>query len=146
MRRQSSSRPPPEHVFFTDRDLGKRVPTALEAAGVEVRRHDDLFPPGTPDTRWLQHVGDEGWVALTHNRSIRYVTIEKDMVIRAGVPLFILIGHYTHNDLASNLVNTLPRVRDFLGTHAPPFIAKVYMASEEDRALGRPGKVVPWWP
>ena len=42
--KRSSSKQPPEIVFFTDRDLGRRVvPEALEQAGVQVERHDTLF-------------------------------------------------------------------------------------------------------
>ena len=44
-------------VFFTDRDLGKRFPEILAAAGLTVKRHDDLFPPNCPDEQWLAHVG-----------------------------------------------------------------------------------------
>jgi hypothetical protein len=36
-------------VFFTDRDLGKRFPEILRAAGLTVQRHSDHFEPETPD-------------------------------------------------------------------------------------------------
>ena len=40
-------------VWFTDRDLGKRFPEILTAAGLTVERHHDLFPPYGPDEQWL---------------------------------------------------------------------------------------------
>jgi hypothetical protein len=40
-------------TFFTDRDLGKRFPEILEAAGLAVERHADHFAPDTRDEDWL---------------------------------------------------------------------------------------------
>lgn len=78
MKRRSSSNPRSEQVFFTDRDLGKLVPGLLEEAGLAVERHDDHFPPSTPDPEWLREVGTRRWIALT-------------AVGHAGVRLFVLI-------------------------------------------------------
>jgi hypothetical protein len=41
-------------VFFTDRDLGTRFPDILSTAGLDVRRHADLFPDDCPDEVWLK--------------------------------------------------------------------------------------------
>jgi hypothetical protein len=112
--------------------------------GVRVERHDAHFGPTTPDTEWLREIGKRGWTAITHNKEIRYNTQERDMVMRAGVPLFMLIGKYRHDVLAANLAHTLPRVFTFLDTHQPPFIARVYRASEADFERGRPGNVDLW--
>ena len=144
MKRQRSSRLPPDPVFFTDRDLGRIVPDALEAAGVRVERHDAHFSPTTLDVEWLEHVGRHGWIALTHNKEIRYNPQERDMVMRAGVPLFMLIGHHTHPVLARNLVNTLSRILAFLDANAAPFIARVYKAQPAAFDAGKPGRVDLW--
>lgn len=67
------------------------------------------------------------------------------MVMRANVPLFLIIGSATHAELARNLVQTMPRVLDFLDAHAPPFIAKVYRPSPVEAVeTGRPGRVEMW--
>lgn len=145
MRKQSSTKPPPDPTFFTDRDLGHQVPDALREAGISVERHDDHFGPLTPDTKWLREVGRRGWVALTHNKEIRYNTDERDMVMRAGVPLFMLIGDTTHAILARNFIQTLPRVMAFLDEHDPPFIARVYRPSPVTAvADGKAGRVNLW--
>src|SRR4029079_4231386 len=39
-----SSEPPPEPVFFVDRDLGRRFPERLAALGLRVEVHDDHYP------------------------------------------------------------------------------------------------------
>lgn len=145
MRKRSSTKPPLDPTFFTDRDLGHEVPDALRAAGLSVEPHDDHFGPRTLDTEWLREVGRRGWVALTHNKEIRYNAEERDMVMRAGVPLFMLIGKTTHAVLARNFIQTFPRVVEFLVRHAPPFIARVYRPSPVSAvADGEPGRVDLW--
>lgn len=144
MRKRSSTKPP-EPTFFTDRDLGRQIPEILERADLLVERHDDHFPPHTLDVDWLREVGRRGWLALTHNKEIRYRTAERDMVMRAGVGLFMLIGHAPHAELAMNFVQTLSKVHAFLSTHDPPFIARVYRPSPAtDVTLGKPGRVELW--
>lgn len=93
---------------------------------------------------WLQEVGKRGWVALTHNKEIRYTPGEKDMAMRAGVPLFILIGKDSHEDLARNFLVTLEKIETFLAEHEPPFIAKIKKRSREALQAGKPGRVELW--
>lgn len=56
-------------VYFTDRDLGKRFPDILTAAGLAVERHHALFPPDGSDEQWLEHCGRNGslWMSLFHS-------------------------------------------------------------------------------
>ncbi len=79
-------------AFFTDRDLGKRFPEILREAGLTVHRHGDHFEPETPDEVWLAAVGAHGWIALTHNRRIRYTPNERDAVMRHRVALLVVVG------------------------------------------------------
>lgn len=131
-------------TFFTDRDLGRRVPDALRDAGFTVERHDDHFGPLTTDPQWLAEVGRRGWIAFSHNRDIRYRSQERDAAMRAGIPLFFLIGHAPHSELASNLITTFPRVIQFLQEHQPPFIAKIYRPTPIADVGRRPGRVQMW--
>jgi len=144
LKKPSSTKRLPDPIFFTDRDLGRIIPDALERAGVQVERHDAHFGPTTLDVKWLAEVGARGWIGLTHNKEIRYNLDERDMVMRAGVPLFMLIGHYRHEILARNLVHTLPRIFSFLGRYERPFIARVYRAPEGKFERGNPGRVALW--
>ena len=79
-------------VFFTDRDLGKRFPDILAAAGLSVQRHSDLFEPDCSDEEWLRAVGERGWIAVSHDRRIRYKPNELDAVVRHRVALLVVIG------------------------------------------------------
>jgi hypothetical protein len=116
----------PEHVYFTDADLGKRFPEILLAAGLKVERHCDLFPPAGKDEQWLEHCGKNGRVAVTHNERIRYTPNELAAVKEHQVRLLVVVGKVSHFDLAQNFVKTLPRIEAFMDQHKAPYIAKVY--------------------
>jgi len=135
-------------VFFTDRDLGARFPEILSAAGLSVERHRDHFPPDCADETWLRVVGQRGWVALTHDRRIRYKPNELNAVMRHRVALLVVVGKAPYPDLARAFVTTFPRIRRFLERNAPPFIAKVYRPTpaEVARNPDAPGRVEIWYP
>lgn len=135
-------------TYFTDRDLGKQFADVLRAAGLAVERHADHFAPDTADAVWLEAVGRHGWVALTHDRRIRYKRNERDAVMRHGVALLVIVGAAPFADLARAFVATRPRIERFLKQNTPPFIAKVYRPSPADtRPTGPPpGRVELWYP
>lgn len=134
-------------VYFTDRDLGKRFPEILRAAGLTVERHADHFTHDASDETWLETVGKRGWIALTHDRRIRYKPNELGAVMQHGVALLVIVGKAPFPDLAQAFVNSLPVVEAFLNRHKAPFIAKVYRPSPaEIAARGTvPGRVELWY-
>jgi hypothetical protein len=76
-------------TFFTDRDLGNTFPNILITGGLRVERHRDHFAPACPDAEWLEAIGHNGWVAVTHDTRIRYKPNELAMQWRAfGSMLF----------------------------------------------------------
>jgi hypothetical protein len=135
-------------VYFTDRDLGIRFPEILRSAGLRVERHRDHFAHDAPDDQWLGTVGERGWIALTHNRRIRYTPNERDAVMRNRVALLMIVGTAPYPDLARSFVATLPRIERFLTRHQPPFIAKVYRPSPAEAARRKkpPGSIELWYP
>jgi hypothetical protein len=134
-------------VYFTDRDLGKRFPEILRAAGLAVERHADHFAHDASDETWLETVGKRGWIALTHDRRIRYKPNELGAVMRHGVALLVIVGKAPFSDLAGAFVNSRLVIEQFLGRHKPPFIAKVYRPSPAEIAARAtaPGRVELWY-
>ena len=100
------------------------------------------------DEAWLEDVGKRGWVALTHDRRIRYKPNERDAVISHGVALLVVVGAAPFPELAHAFVMSRPRIEQFLARHKPPFIAKVYRPSpaEAARSGTAPGRVELWYP
>jgi PIN like domain len=135
-------------VFFTDRDLGTRFPDILIAAGLTVRRHRDLFPPDCPDEVWLQTIGREGWIAVSHDARIRYKPNELAAVVRHRVRLLVVIGKAPYPELAKHFVATAPKVAEFVAQHAAPWIAKLYRPSATELAKNpdASGSVSLWYP
>ena len=135
-------------VYFTDRDLGKRFPEILTTAGLTVERHHDLFPPDGPDEQWLEHCGRNGRIALTHNERIRYTPNELAAVVEHRVALLVVVGKVPLAQLAENLVNTVSRIEEFLDSHHPPYIAKVYRPSPHELARdpSTRGSIALWYP
>ncbi len=135
-------------VFFTDRDLGKRFPDALAAAGLAVERHHDLFPSDGSDEQWLEYVGNNSRIALTHNERIRYTPNESAAVIRHSVGLSVVVGKVPLPALAANFIATLAKIETFIANHEPPYIAKIYRPSpiELTRNPNAPGTIARWYP
>lgn len=135
-------------VFFTDRDLGKRFPEILAAAGLNVERHADHFAPDSPDETWLREIGKRGWVAVTHDSRIRYKPNELAAVIEHQVTLLVIVGHAPYPQLARSFVATRHRILDFLERHKPPLIAKVYRpsATQATDDPDTPGRIELWYP
>jgi hypothetical protein len=135
-------------IFFTDRDLGSRFPDLPIAAGLNIRRHSDHFPPDCPDEVWLETVGKEEWIAITHDHRIRYKPNELAAVIRHNVMLLIVIGKAPFPVLATHFVATAPRITHFIERHTAPWIAKVYRPTPAElvRNQDAPGSVTLWYP
>lgn len=135
-------------VYFTDRDLGKRFPEILAQAGLKVERHVDHFPSDCKDETWLRAVAARGWIAITHDRRIRYKPNELAAVINHRVSLLVVVGSAPYPELAHSFVFTRHRIESFLNRHEPPFIAKVYRASPSEIAENpeAPGSVALWYP
>lgn len=74
-------------VYFTDRDLGKKFPEILRAAGLHVERHADHFQHDARDEDWLREIGKRGWIAITHDARIRYKPNEEAAVVESKVAL-----------------------------------------------------------
>ena len=135
-------------IFFTDRDLGSLFPQILSEAGLPIEKHDDHFSDNnTPDDVWLPMVGrNDDWFAISKDKRIRYRQNELDAVMRAGVGLFLIVGHSNHRALAENFVACINKIEQFLNRHDPPFIAKVYQPAPEQRRRGsrKTGRVELW--
>lgn len=134
-------------VYFTDRDLGKKFPDILRAAGLTVERHADHFAQDCPDADWLREVGKRGWVAITHDGRIRYKPNELAAVVEHHVALLVMIGHAPYAELAHVFVATQARILHFLEQHQPPYIAKVYRntGSNAKGDLAAPGRIEVWY-
>lgn len=135
-------------VYFTDRDLGKQFPGILVQSGLRVERHDQHFAPDARDHDWLRVVGERGWIAVTHDRRIRYKPNELEAVMSNGVALLVVVGRAPFADLARSFVATRAVIERFVERHIPPYIAKVYRSAPEvlARNPAASGRIELWHP
>jgi hypothetical protein len=135
-------------VFFTDRDLGKQFPEILRSAGLTVERHADHFKHECPDEVWLEAIGRRKWIAVTHDRRIRYKPNELSAVVRHDVQLLVVVGRAPFAELAQGFIATHARIEKFIAVHDAPWIAKVYRPSVGDLAKSptASGHVELWYP
>ncbi len=131
-KRSATPAPPEEPIFFTDRDLGKLIPTLLRSGGLSVRAyHEHFSSPETPDPTWIEFVGKQGWIAITHDRTIRYTPEAVDALMEAGTKTLVLIGKHPHPKLADSFLRALPQIKRLIKKHDEPFIAKVYTVNPD---------------
>jgi hypothetical protein len=102
--------------------------------------HDAHFNNRTRDEDWCPVVAERGWIALSHNRKMRYKKIERDAIFRSGLAMFYLIGE-NYIELQRNLVATLPRIVWFREKYEPPFIAHVTRPGKKIIVGSRAGEV-----
>lgn len=136
-------------MFFTDADFGPTedcdVVRTLRAAGLTVEPHHSHFPERTPDHVWLAACAENGWIPVTKDNQISYSPLAKAVIMERGVQLFVCIGEWPHVRLAQNFVHTLARVESLVTRVEQPFIARVYMVSDDDRfKRGKSGEVKQW--
>jgi hypothetical protein len=126
--RQSSTSGQPDLIFFTDRDLGRSVPAALRAGGLRVEAYDDHFTSdNVKDGEWLHLVGDRGWIALTHNKRIRWERDELDDLMSYGARTFFIIGKGPHAAFAAAVLRSIRKIRKLVRKHPPgPFAGRIY--------------------
>lgn len=131
-RRSATPEQPEEPTFFTDRDLGKLIPSLLRSGGLSIRAYHEQFPsPETPDPTWIEFVGKQRWIAITHDRTIRYTSEAVDALMEAGTKTFVLIGKHAHPKLAESFLRALPQIKRLIKKHDEPFIAKVYTVNPD---------------
>jgi hypothetical protein len=60
----------------------------------------------------------------------------------------VVVGKVPLSVLAANFIATLPKIEAFIGSHNPPYIAKIYRASPAELARNprAPGTITRWYP
>lgn len=137
---------PPEPVFFTDRDLGKRFPAILRQAGLRVEAYAEHFGEAPiDDASWLTEVGRRGWVVISHDRSQLLNRDERDAAMRARVRAFYVVGSAPFPELAAAFVDAIEEIRHILHRRQEPFLAKVYRATPAQRHRVRIAVTLAQW-
>jgi hypothetical protein len=134
-------------IFYLDENLdGEAFWSVLLAAGLEVELHRNHFRRGERDEVWIPKVAANGWIAVTGDIKTRFTVTQKRAIIESNAQM-IHVRHgknATHAKLATNFVNSLDKIRDFLEKHELPCLGVLMRPSSiDDYFRGKPGSVKP---
>jgi hypothetical protein len=144
--KRSASKQPEQPVYFIDRSFGPKqdgdVVRILKASGMRVEAHDTHFPDAPPDDPvWLAFIARHGWIGITTDKQISLTEAETHAVMSNGVKLFICIGRSPYTKIAENIANSQHRMARYIRKHRDPFIARLYMANDDEMRRHRAGQV-----
>lgn len=93
--------------------------------------HEHFTPDNVPDREWLRFVGSKGWIALSHNKYIRYERDELDDLMNFGVKAFFIIGKGPHSAYADAILRNIEKIKRLVQEQSEPFVAKIYQSRDE---------------
>lgn len=93
--------------------------------------HQHFQLDDVPDNEWLKFVGENGWIALSHNKGIRYERDELDDLMLHGVKAFFIIGKGPHPAFAAAVLRNLHKIKRLIRKQTEPFAAKIYQERDE---------------
>ena len=122
--------PPEVLTFFLDQNLGdKIIAQALRQQALNVELLKEHFAIDARDEDWLPGVGQRGWLVLTKDDRIRRRSVEREALMQSGTRVFILpSANMSGDEMAAAIVKALPKIRRFVASTPPPFIARISKA------------------
>ena len=93
---------------------------------IQLEKLLDHFPSGTPDAEWIPEVSQRGWVALTHDRRIRYNRRNRDAAMNSGARIIVVSSGTTRAEMARIFLGLHDQILRFLHENESPFIARLY--------------------
>ena len=115
-------------VLFFDRDVGVKLPKALQALDlpVPVEYHQLYFDQRAEDDLWMPVVGDLGWFVVGHDRHHHTRELERAAVWEFGIGCFYLWGgNKRSHEKMRCFLDGYDRIIDAAATTARPFAYKV---------------------
>ena len=122
----ASSKPQPDSfTFYLDRNLGKHVITdALRLSGIRVEVHDDHLAIDSPDEDWIALVGQNGWIAITKDKNIRYRYAEIEAIKKNRARVIVIRAkNATGQEIGELLIKFAGRIQTFARRSSSPFVA-----------------------
>src|SRR5262245_33545571 len=139
-RRRRSERPDSLAVVLDENIASEDLRDALVPLAVANNARIELitqhFARGTPDEVWLPIAAARRWVVITCDAHVKKRPAEKDILLRAGVSVFILRGALNGDEIRDALVTALPAICRRHRQLAPPVICHVTREGQVTVVLG----------
>lgn len=117
-------------------DLQKAlVPIGL-ASGARVDLHTAHFPRETKDPVWMRVAAEHHWAVISCDVSIKRRPAEKEILMNAGVCMYILRGTLNGDQIRDALVKALPTICRRHRQLVPPVICHISRDGEVTVKVG----------
>jgi hypothetical protein len=111
------------------------TPVALKT-GARVDLHTAHFPRKTPDVEWMPVAAAQRWAVISCDVNIKRRPAEKEILMRAGVCMYILRGTLNGDQIRDALVKALPTICRRHRQLVPPVICHVSRDGEVTVKVG----------
>jgi hypothetical protein len=111
------------------------MPVAL-AAGARVDLHTTHFPRETKDPVWMPIAAERHWAVISCDVSVKRRPAEKDILMNAGVCMYILRGTLNGDQIRDALVKALPTICRKHRQLVPPVICHISRDGEVTVKIG----------
>ena len=112
--------------FFVDNNLSINLARGMRAFGEDVDHLQDHFSPDSPDTEWLQFIGENDYFLITRDNAIRRNPAELSALKSYGVGAFFLGGKNRNKwELIQQLVRNWIRIKEYAGKKRRPSAIRI---------------------
>jgi len=112
--------------FFIDNNLSTYLAAGMKGFGEEVMHLCDQFPPDTVDTKWLEYIGNNGYVLVSRDEKLRWNPAEIYALKTFKVGAFFLGGKgRTRCELIQQLVRNWPKMKKLAESTNPPYVFRI---------------------
>ena len=111
------------------------APAAL-AAGARVDLHTAHFPRETKDPVWMPVAAEKHWAVISCDVSVKRRPAERDILMNAGVCMYILRGMLNGDQIRGALVKALPTICRRHRQLTPPVICHISRDGEVTVKVG----------
>jgi hypothetical protein len=128
-------------ILFFDRDIGKRLPEALERLRFHTQHHQihyhlKHFAPDADDDVWLPIAGKNGWTVIGHDQRHGDKQTERDAIQQYNVGCFSIWGaSNTSWEKMQCFANAYGRIVELEAITPRPFIFNVSKAGRFTQIL-----------
>jgi hypothetical protein len=118
-------------------DLQEALAPVALAAGARVDLHTAHFPRATPDIEWMPVAAARQWAVITADVHVKRRPAEKEIIMRAGMCVYILRGVLGGDQIRDALVRAVPAICRKHRQYAPPLICHI---SREGKVTVKDGR------
>jgi len=104
--------------------------------GARVVMHTEFFPRETKDPMWMPMAAAQHWAVISCDVSVKRRPAEKDILMSAGVCMYILRGTLGRDQIREALVKALPAICRRHAQLAPPIICHISRDGEVTVKVG----------